>query len=1082
MGEPRQVVGSVPAAAGAAFARVRRHPVAIVRAVAGWGKTTTTSALIGPALWHRVGPSEAEPEVFLRRLATSLGRGPIGGSGTGVEPLATAIADRGTPFVLDDAHHLLSRPDGAALLTELVMSLEGSVATLLLTRPVRLQDVAPELASAPQVAAGDLALDAATLLPLAAANGVDDAIVPRVLAATGGWPAPCVEVLRILGSLPAAAQPDALASLLGAAGPAGVLVADEVIGWTGVDLLERLAQLALLGPTDPGELADLVDAGRSVVGRQLADLITVGLAQRDPLRPDAIGALPVVERFFLEEQLSNCSAGSAVVDDLAEAGERKGAPELALRVATRAGAQRGARVIARVLTEHGEDLLRRGFASQVDAAARALDAEHRTEATDLVHGQALFVKGDWSGALRRFTTVAGPADRWSTEMALRIGLVHHFRGDLAEALEAYAAGPAEDDGSPEFTALASWRATAHWLRGELEPARDHVTAAMRAATVRGDDRSFALAHTVAALLAASDGDRRANEAHHRTALAAAQRAGDVMQQVRIHVNRGSHHLEHGQYERALAETDRAIDLGEHIGFVPPLAVGHCNRSEILLRTGALDQANHDAQTALTLFEQIGSRNVSYALRLVGDVRRERGDLVLARQAYERAIALAGSDGDRQGLVPALLGLARTLCGDDPEAARAHAEEAERLADSLYAATVRVVVGWIALAAGDRAEAAQAAKQARAEARVRLDEHVEVEATTLLALLSDDPVTALDEAARLWHNLDDPLWSARTQLGVANRSTDPRIRARVGELERTLGQMGCPVRGGAFIHQAVCGTDVRAPVAIRALGGFAVHHDGDPLPASAWGSRKARDLLKLLVVRAGRGSTREEIAHLLWPDLPYDEVANRLSVALSVVRGVLAVDEGTPAIVADGVSVRLDPDAVEIDVEVFARAATAGLRAARSGQDAEARTLLTAAAAAYTGDLLEDDVDLGWAEDRRAELRATYLAVVRALAAAEVEDPSMAAALLLRILERDPYDEAAYLQLCRVLVAAGQHGEARRHHRRYVRRMDELGLPATPLDALNDAGPGDPQRDRTAQRARSAPSPVPSQVDGEGAPR
>ncbi len=35
----------------------------------------------------------------------------------------------------------------------------------------------------------------------------------------------------------------------------------------------------------------------------------------------------------------------------------------------------------------------------------------------------------------------------------------------------------------------------------------------------------------------------------------------------------------------------------------------------------------------------------------------------------------------------------------------------------------------------------------------------------------------------------------------------------------------------------------------------------------------------------------------------------------------------------------------------------------------------------------------------------------------------------------------------LLVRLGRYGEARRHHRTYVLRMDELGVPATSWDEL-----------------------------------
>jgi DNA-binding SARP family transcriptional activator len=56
--------------------------------------------------------------------------------------------------------------------------------------------------------------------------------------------------------------------------------------------------------------------------------------------------------------------------------------------------------------------------------------------------------------------------------------------------------------------------------------------------------------------------------------------------------------------------------------------------------------------------------------------------------------------------------------------------------------------------------------------------------------------------------------------------------------------------------------------------------------------------------------------------------------------------------------------------------------------------------------------------------------------------------LLRVLERDAYDEEAHLALAAAYSDAGRHGEARRAFRAYRARMDEIGVePASfPVDA------------------------------------
>jgi DNA-binding SARP family transcriptional activator len=239
------------------------------------------------------------------------------------------------------------------------------------------------------------------------------------------------------------------------------------------------------------------------------------------------------------------------------------------------------------------------------------------------------------------------------------------------------------------------------------------------------------------------------------------------------------------------------------------------------------------------------------------------------------------------------------------------------------------------------------------------------------------------------------------------------------------------------------------VAIQSLGAFAVERGGVLVSPREWQSKKARDLLKILISRRGRPVMREALIEALWPNQDPARTANRLAVALSTLRAVL--DPGRrfgPGyfIATDGGAVRLEREHVVVDVERFLEDACAGLVRWRARLVDEARVLLAAAEAVYGGDFLEEDLYEDWAVSLREEARATYAAVVGALAElAEAENDQEAAVLLrLRVLERDPYDERAHRALVASLTAAGRHGDARRAHRRYRARMREIGVAPGPL--------------------------------------
>jgi len=150
--------------------------------------------------------------------------------------------------------------------------------------------------------------------------------------------------------------------------------------------------------------------------------------------------------------------------------------------------------------------------------------------------------------------------------------------------------------------------------------------------------------------------------------------------------------------------------------------------------------------------------------------------------------------------------------------------------------------------------------------------------------------------------------------------------------------------------------------------------------------------------------------------------------------------------ADRETVGLEAERVDVDVERFLADGSAALELLRSGSAEEALPLLRDAEASYSGDFLEENLYDDWAVALREEARATYLSVCRELARLALDDGDHDAAgrYLLRIIERDPYEERAHLGLVAVLARAGRHGEARRAYRIYRGRMEELDVEPAPF--------------------------------------
>jgi DNA-binding SARP family transcriptional activator len=300
---------------------------------------------------------------------------------------------------------------------------------------------------------------------------------------------------------------------------------------------------------------------------------------------------------------------------------------------------------------------------------------------------------------------------------------------------------------------------------------------------------------------------------------------------------------------------------------------------------------------------------------------------------------------------------------------------------------------------------------------------------------------LHEVLNIRNELGDPLGQARAELMLARRTPGDEGR----ELALRAHQQFLAAGATRYAAAALAASQETgpAPVRIECLGGFRVLRNGRAIQLGEWPSKKARDLLKILVARRCRPVARVQLLDHLWPDQGESVASPRLSVALSTVRAVLDPDKQYPAdrfVGADRATIWLDGDQASVDVESF-------LHDARGGLDANSLPLLKGAEASYSGDFLEEDVYADWAAGMREEARALYVRVARVLAERGKGDPDAAAGYLLRILQRDQYDERAHLGLVSAFQASGAHGEARRAYRTYIQRMAELEVEPAPFPAV-----------------------------------
>jgi ATP/maltotriose-dependent transcriptional regulator MalT/DNA-binding SARP family transcriptional activator len=1057
--------------------RVCGRRLAAVVAGAGFGKTTLLAGWarrVRPA-WHSLTPVDRDVGTLARHLAAALtdrvpgyppavratverARGPGAAGAEHAEALAALLCDavrehaRGhVVLVLDDLEIVAPDTPAARLVEGLCRQAPANLHLVLAGRvepPFRI-DRLRVYGDLVELTAADLAFTAAQTAEILAgtAGPAAAAHAGAVHRATGGWPA----AVRLAAEALRAGRPDRVADILDgirSPGPLFDYLAGEVIDREPADVRELVRRAAHLPWVTSGMCAAL---GWPAAGA-LTSLARRGLfVEARPPGSGTLALLPLVREFALRGYPLPAAEVAGLHRGAAGWYAEQGAVADAVTSLLAAGEHRRA---AAVLARHGPSVLAAGAVDTVRRAAAALPDAAKSAALWQLEGEALQIHGEWDAARACFDRAAGDGPARAAT-AWRLGLIHYLQGRPYEAAEAFGRHKPDHEDVREEAMLAGWTAAARWATGDVAGCRELVGRAVQLAAASGDPQALALAHTSCSLLCVLDGDRAGNEWHHARALDYAERAGDALQLIRIRTNRASHLMEEGRYAAALVELDAVLPMADVTGFVPFHALGLHNRGDTYRCVGRLEEAAADLLAARRLYERLGSDHVCRPLRALGDLYRERGDLSLAAASYVDGIEHARACGDGRSLALCWAGLARARAEDDPDRAAGWAERALAAGSGPARAAVELAAGWVALGAGDRPRAAGHADTAAEWAgqhrdRAALADSLELRAAAALHQ-PDLARRLLTEAVSLWADLGSPLGEARARLALARLldGTGRRQQAeRAGRLARTVG--AGPAAAAAAELLGVAGARPGA-VRVQVLGEFRVLRGGQPVPTTDWQSRKARDLVKILVCRRGRPAPRGVLMAELWPDEDADRLGNRMSVALSTARSVLdpeRVHGPHHLIVAEDGAVRLDVERIAVDVEQFFADAEAGLALSRAGRSREAAERLVRAEAAYRGDVLDAELDADWAVPLREEARATYLQVARVLAAdaRAAGEHDAAVRLLLRVLARDRFDEPAYLDLVRVLARAGRHGEARRQYREYTARMAEIDVEAAAFPA------------------------------------
>ena len=200
--------------------------------------------------------------------------------------------------------------------------------------------------------------------------------------------------------------------------------------------------------------------------------------------------------------------------------------------------------------------------------------------------------------------------------------------------------------------------------------------------------------------------------------------------------------------------------------------------------------------------------------------------------------------------------------------------------------------------------------------------------------------------------------------------------------------------------------------------------------SEWSNRgPAMALLKVLLCRANRRASRDELIEAIWPDHETINAAHALDSAASVLRRHIL---GTGEVGSLLLTLRSGGETIFklagqhrlwVDADALLSLVSQALRAECQGQDP--LPLLEEAHTLAGGEFLEDDLYAQWAQPRRHTINGARHRVLFKLVELYRKDErvGLAEGLLFAALEEDPTDEDALTLLMILLVEQERRQEA-----------------------------------------------------------
>jgi LuxR family transcriptional regulator, maltose regulon positive regulatory protein len=676
-------------------------------------------------------------------------------------------------------------------------------------------------------------------------------------------------------------------------------------------------------------------------------------------------------------------------------------------------------------------------------------------------------------------------------LLLRQGQIYERYGRWSQALSSYEAAAQiyseQDDLVGLSETLTSKGHILDWWRGERVQAERLYQEALAYIGQENVPRRAALLRNLSRNHL-SAGNTQAALALYQEALQTYESQGDGEGELTTLINPGSW-LYHstGNFSRALMTLRRAEFLAQELNNQRYLAEIYNNISVNLYFLWRGGEARTYAEQALALSRQIGDgHNEAYALMNLANAM-EATCAAPAQTLYEqqkKVLRIEQAEGDQRFAIATLVFMTILLRRGD------NLDEAVRRGKQALSLTIeqdlRWLTGFVLLNLG----AAQIEVEAE-DARLSIEGALEIARhcediyhqmashfwlATLYhhesnELYIDQLRQCLELAAA--HNLDYFFESegraAITLLGLAlERAICP---AFVAQVLIKFGSRSVKVVQSLLIHandevrlaaQAVLAEIGRrsgngrygqlpavAPLAIYCFGNLRIRQGDRWLPEKMWGRRKAKRLLKYIILSPTHTIPRDEIVDRLWSDLDPDGANSNFYRTLYDVRRILepqAPRSHSSYLALAGGLLRLVEEGVQsIDIDHFVINVESAQRALRRGDVAAARAGLETAVSLYTDDIFTDDLYDTWIEPQRERLRNLYQDSLTSLAAlaAEAQEPEEAAGYLQKVMNVDCSREEICLKLIDQLLVMDRRAQALRCAEACARALADLGITPSP---------------------------------------